>query len=124
MVRTVYALREKKVCVCGGEGGGGEKCLTASVSNPVTFEPHFLIFPYPLLSLNPFPNDKFLIQLKKFADDNFKFDETGRKSIQTGRKHCGKRRNCSLRAISPFSTVFSKDLHCRRVKTRACLGKG
>ena len=25
-----------------------------------------------------------------------------------GRKHCGKRRNCSLRAISPFSTVFSK----------------
>ena len=22
-------------------------------------------------------------------------------------KHCGKRRNCSLRAISPFPTVFS-----------------
>ena len=41
-----------------------------------------------------------------------------------GRKHCGKRRNCSLRAISPFPTVFSKDLCCRHVKTRACLGKG
>ena len=27
-----------------------------------------------------------------------------------GRKHCGKRRNCSLRAISPFPTVFSKRL--------------
>ena len=40
------------------------------------------------------------------------------------RKHCGKRRNCSLRAISPFPTVFSKDLYCRHVKTRACLGKG
>ena len=26
-----------------------------------------------------------------------------------GRKHCGKRRNCSLREISPFPTVFSKD---------------
>ena len=25
-----------------------------------------------------------------------------------GRKHCEKRRNCSLRAISPFPTVFSK----------------
>ena len=25
-----------------------------------------------------------------------------------GRKHCGKRRNCSLRAIPPFPTVFSK----------------
>ena len=27
-----------------------------------------------------------------------------------GRKHYGKRRNCSLRAISPFPTVFSKGL--------------
>ena len=26
--------------------------------------------------------------------------------------------------MSPFSTVFSKDLYCRYVKTRACLGKG
>ena len=24
------------------------------------------------------------------------------------RKHCGKKRNCSLRAISPFPTMFSK----------------
>ena len=53
------------------------------------------------------------------ADDNFKFDENEKndendenekKVIQTGRKHCGKRRNCSLQAISPFSTVFSKRL--------------
>ena len=41
-----------------------------------------------------------------------------------GRKHCGKTRNCSLRAISLFPTVFSKGLYCRYVKTRACLGKG
>ena len=41
-----------------------------------------------------------------------------------GRKHCGKRRNCSLRASSPFPTVFSKDLYYRHVKTRACLEKG
>ena len=40
-----------------------------------------------------------------------------------GRKHCAKRRNCSLRAISPFPTVFCKDLNCRHVKIRACLGK-
>ena len=40
------------------------------------------------------------------------------------RKHCRKRRNCSLRVISPFPTVFSKDYYCRHVKTRACLGKG
>ena len=41
-----------------------------------------------------------------------------------GRKHSGKGRNCLLRAISPFPTVFSKDLYGRHVKTRACLGKG
>ena len=41
-----------------------------------------------------------------------------------GRKHSGKRRNCSLRAISPVPTVFSKDLYCRHIITRACLGKG
>ena len=33
-----------------------------------------------------------------------------------GRKHCGKRRNCSLRAISPFPTVFSKGFFPRGVK--------
>ena len=38
------------------------------------------------------------------------------------RKRCGKRRNFSLRAISPFPTVFSNDLYCRHVKARACLG--
>ena len=35
-------------------------------------------------------------------------------------KHCGKRRNCLLRAISPFPTVFSEALDCRHVKPRAC----
>ena len=29
-----------------------------------------------------------------------------------------------LVTISPFPTVFSKDLECRHLKTRACLGKG
>ena len=28
-------------------------------------------------------------------------------AVQVFLKHCGKRRNCSLRAISPFPTVFS-----------------
>ena len=40
------------------------------------------------------------------------------------RQHCGKRRDCSSRAISPFPTVFSKDFYCRHIKTRAYLGKG
>ena len=35
-----------------------------------------------------------------------------------GGKHCGKRRNCLSRAISPFPTVFSKGLFPRGVKRR------
>ena len=46
-----------------------------------------------------------------------------KKNFHTDRKHSGKRRNCSLRAISPFPTVFSKDMYCRHVKTSVCLGK-
>ena len=53
--------------------------------------------------------------MKEFADDNFKFDENGRKLpkrkvTKTDRKHFGIRRNCLLQAISPFPTVFSKGL--------------
>ena len=46
------------------------------------------------------------------------------KVLRKGRKHCGKRRNCSLWEVSPFPTVFSNDFYCRHVKTRACFGKG
>ena len=31
--------------------------------------------------------------------------------ISMSTKHCGKRRNCSLRAISPFLTMFSKAVY-------------
>ena len=62
-------------------------------------------------------------KLKGFADGNFEFDENGEEFFKGVEKHCGKRRNCSLRAISPFPTVFSKELYCRHVKTRACLGE-
>ena len=65
----------------------------------------------------PFPKRQILdySKLKEFADDNFTFDKNGKKVLETGRKRRGKRRNCSLRAISPFPTVFSIDLYCRPV---------
>ena len=44
--------------------------------------------------------------------------------IQAGRKHCGKRRNCSLRAISPFPTVFFKCIFPRGVKWCYCVEMG
>ena len=37
--------------------------------------------------------------------------------ICLSRKHCGKRRNCSLRAISSFPTTFSKAFCCCCVET-------
>ena len=64
-----------------------------------------------------------LFQNEEFADDNFEFDENSEK-FSKSLENTGKRRNCLLRSISPFSTVFSKDLHCRHVKTRACLEMG
>ena len=43
--------------------------------------------------------------------------------FQPGRKHCWKKGNCSLQAISPCPTMFSKDLYCRHVKTKGLFGK-
>ena len=48
--------------------------------------------------------------------------KTLQKVMQMGRKHCGKRRNCSLRAISPFPIVFSKGLFAWGVKRCHCVG--
>ena len=39
-------------------------------------------------------------------------------------KHCRKRGNCSLRAFSSFSKVFSKDFHFRQLKNQGLFGKG
>ena len=61
---------------------------------------------------------------QKICRRQFQIENDGRKIPETGRKHWGKRRSCSLRATSPFPTVFSKDLHLRHVKTRACLVEG
>ena len=70
---------------------------------------------------NPFPKRQILdsSKPKEYSDDNFKFDENGRKVSKWVENTVGKGQ-----AIYPFLTVFSKDLYCRHVKTRACLGKG
>ena len=65
-----------------------------------------------------------LFETERLWRRQFKIWWKWQKVFPMGRKHCGKRRNCSLQAISSFPTVFSKDFYCRHVKTRACLGKG
>ena len=81
---------------------------------------HFLLFPRccqnPSLRLvQPFPKGQILesFKVKEFADNNFKFDENSSKFSKQVENTGGKRRNSLLLAISPFPTMFSKDLHCR-----------
>ena len=56
-------------------------------------------------------------RLFQTEDNHFKLDEID-KVLQICRKHCGKRRNSSSGAISPFPAVFLKDSYCRHVRTR------
>ena len=65
-----------------------------------------------------------LFHTERVCRRQFQIWQKWQKVLQMGWKHCGKRRNCSLRAISSFPTVFLKDLYCRHLKTRVCLGKG
>ena len=62
-------------------------------------------------------------KLKEFADYNFKLDENGRQFSKRVENTVRKRRNCSVRAISPFSTVFLIGLFPKGVK-RCCVGTG
>ena len=56
-----------------------------------------------------------LVQTERVCRRQFQIWWKWQKVFQTGRKHCGKRRNCSLWAIFPFPTVFSKGLFPRGV---------
>ena len=74
--------------------------------------------------LNPFPNVKFLdsSKLKELVDNNFKFDENGRKLPKWVENAEGKEKIVCYKQFLLFP-VFSKDLYCRHIKTRPCLGK-
>ena len=76
-------------------------------------------------ALNSLPDDKILdwSKLKQIADDILNLTKW-QQVIQKGRKHYGKGRNCSLRAISLFPTVFSEGLFPRGVKRCHCVGMG
>ena len=76
--------------------------------------------------VNPFPKRQILdsSKLKEFADDNFKFDEHGRKFSKWIDNTVGKGEIARYEQFLLFPQCFLKDLFCRHVKTRACLGKG
>ena len=59
------------------------------------------------LLVNPFPNDK-CSKLKEFADDNFKFDENGRKSFKQIENTVGKGEIAHNEQFLFFSQCFQK----------------
>ena len=54
---------------------------------------------------------------KEIVEDNFRINESVGKFTERVQNDARKKRNCSLRSISPFPTEFSKVLYCRHVKT-------
>ena len=84
-----------------------------------------LLFIFVGIALTHYQSTNFrLFQTERDCRRQFQIWQRWQKVIQTGRKHRGKRRNCSLRAISPFPTVFSKGLFPWGVKRCHCVGMG
>ena len=79
-----------------------------------------------ILTFNPLPDDKILdrSKLKQSADDDFKFDESSRKFSERVENTFGQGEIAILRAISPFSTVFSRGMFPGGVKRCHCVGMG
>ena len=63
-----------------------------------------------------------LFQTGRVSRRQFQICWKWQRAPHTSRKHCRKRRNCSLRAISCFPKVFSKDLYCIHVKNKGLFG--
>ena len=89
--------------------------MAKSTTQPINLKKNAKSTPF-----NPFPNDNLdSSKLKDFADDNFRFDENCRKFSKRIENTLGKGEIACDEQISPFPTVFSKDLYSRYVKTRA-----
>ena len=89
--------------------------LTDKVENIVKYFPTMFSKGFYPRVINPLPDSS---ELKDFADNNFKFDENGRKLSKPVENTVGKGE------ISPFPIVFSKGLFPRGVKRRHCVGMG
>ena len=74
---------------------------------------------------SPFPKRQILdsSKLKELADNDFKFDENGRKSIQMGRKHWEKEKLLITSKFS-FSHGVFKILLLQTRKNQGLFGKG
>ena len=60
---------------------------------------------------------------KEFEDNNFEYNEMVQSSLKQVENTVEMEKLLVMSNFS-FPTVFSKDLYCRHIKIRACLGKG
>ena len=74
---------------------------------------------------NIFPKRRVLdtSKLKEFADDNFKFDENGRKLFKRVENTVEKGEIARYEQFLLFPQCFQKNFCSRHLNTRACLGK-
>ena len=64
-----------------------------------------------------------LFQTERVCRQKFKFVKKCWTVLQKGRKHCGKRRNHLLLAVSPFPTVYLKRLVLQTRKNKGLFGR-
>ena len=81
---------------------------------------------YSRVPKTPFPKQQILDSSKDkdFADGNLKFDENRAKFSKRVKNTVGKGEIARQEQFLLLTPVFTKDLYCRYIKTRACLGKG
>ena len=91
--------------------------------SPMLLDPKVIMNGQRLL---PFPKRQILdsSNLKEFTDGNFRYDECGKMFFKRKENTVRGGEIALYEQFSPFLAVFSKDLYCRHVKTRAFLGKG
>ena len=115
---NTWMLDVFSICNQGKVDGTNDGIVFKKGENMVWWEPFIVV-------LTHYQTTNFrLFQTERVCRGQFQIWRKWQRVIQTGRKHCGKRRNCSLRAISPFPTVFSKGLFPRGVKRCHCVGMG
>ena len=56
--------------------------------------------------------------MKESVEDNFKFDENGKKFSERVKNTVGKGKIARYQQFFPFPIVFSNNLYCRHVKPR------
>ena len=79
-----------------------------------------------VICIEPFPKQQILdsSKMEEFADDNFEFNENGRKFSKRVENTEGKGEIACYKQFLLFPQCFQKDLYCRHVQNQGLFGKG